>query len=87
VTEIYPLNEKIYDEDEFLTSIVTDRPCSWATETANGPSSTKDSSEEGISAGFIGSIKSFPEIKNPFPKPGPKEMLEEVWKKQDPDSC
>jgi hypothetical protein len=55
---------------------VTERPYSWLAEPASRPSSIKDSNEEGTSAGFIGSIEVSPEIIRPFPKPGPKDLLE-----------
>jgi hypothetical protein len=59
---MYPLNEKIFDEDEFLSSCVTERPYSWVTEPASRCSSIKDNNKEGTSAGITGSIKMFPEI-------------------------
>jgi hypothetical protein len=76
MTEIYPLNEKIFDQDEFL-SFVIDRPCSWVKEPASGPPSTKDSKEEGISAGFVGGIEASPEIISPSLNLDPKKC----WKK------
>ena len=69
VTEIYPLNENICDEDEFLSSCVNDRPYSQVTEPARAPSGSKDNTE-GTSAGFM---KVSPEIIRPFPKAGPRE--------------
>jgi hypothetical protein len=56
IWQIYPLNKKIFDVGEFLFSSVNERPYSWVKEPASGPSSIKDSNEEGTSAGFIGSI-------------------------------
>jgi hypothetical protein len=69
VTGMYPLNENIFGEDEFLSSYVTDRPYSRVIEPAIAPSSSKDNSEEGTSAGFI---KASPEIRS-FPKAGAKK--------------
>jgi len=74
VTEIYPLNENICDEDEFLSSCVNDRPYSQVTEPARAPSGSKDNTE-GTSAGFM---KVSPEIIRPFPKAGPRET---EWRK------
>jgi hypothetical protein len=69
VTGMYPLNENIFGEDEFLSSYVTERPYSRVVEPAIAPSSSKDNNEEGTSAGFI---KVSPEIR-PFPKAGSKK--------------
>jgi len=69
ITGMYPLNENIFGEDEFLSSYVTDRHCSRVIEPAIAPSGSKDHNEEGTSAGFI---KVSPEIR-PFPKAGPKK--------------
>jgi hypothetical protein len=70
---MYPLNENIFGEDEFLSSYVTDRPYSRVIEQAIAPSSSKDNNEDGTSAGFI---KVPPEIRL-FPKAGPKEKVRE----------
>jgi hypothetical protein len=40
VTGIHPLNENIFDEDEFLSSYVTDRPYSQVSESDKAPSSS-----------------------------------------------
>jgi len=70
VTEIYPLNENICGEDEFVSSCVTDRPYSQVTEPASAPSSSNNNTEEGSSVGFM---KVSPEIIRPYPKVGPRK--------------
>jgi hypothetical protein len=62
-------NENIFDEDEFLSFSVTDRPYNQVTEPANAPSSTKDNNEVGTSAGFM---KVSPKIIRPFPEAEPR---------------
>ena len=79
VTGMYPLNENIFSEDEFLFFYVTDRPFSRVIEPAIAPSSSKDNNEEGTSAGFI---KVSPEVR-PFPKAEPKKVREESMEKED----
>ena len=44
VRGIYPLNENIFVEDEFLSSCVTDRPWSQVTEPASASLSSKENS-------------------------------------------
>jgi hypothetical protein len=61
-------NDNIFDEDEFLTSDVTDRPYNQVTETANAPSSSKENNEVVPSAAFM---KVSPKIIRPFPEAGP----------------
>lgn len=79
VTGMYLLNENIFGEGEFLSSCVTDRPCSRVIEPAIALSGSRDNNEEGSSAGFI---KVSPEIR-PFPKAGPppKKAREESMEK------
>jgi hypothetical protein len=60
---------KIFFEDEFLSSCVTDRPYSQVTEPASASLSFKVNSEEGISAGVV---KVSAELIRPFPKDGPR---------------
>jgi hypothetical protein len=74
VTGIYPLNENIFDENEFLSSYVTDRSYSHITEPANAPSSSRNKNEEGTSAGFM---KVSPDIIRPLTKAGPRKLGEE----------
>jgi hypothetical protein len=65
VIEIYPVNENIFVEDEFLSFCVTDRPSSRVTEPTSSSLSSKENSEGGISAGFV---KVSAELIRSFPK-------------------
>ena len=62
-------NEHIFDEDEFLSSYVTDRPYNKVIEPANAPSSSKDNNVVGTSAGFM---KVSLKIIRPSPEAGSK---------------
>ena len=64
----------IFGEDECLSSYVTDRQYSQATEPASATSSCQDNNEEGTSAGFM---EMSSEIIRPFCTAG--------GRKQDPD--
>jgi hypothetical protein len=65
VIEIYPVNENIFVEDEFLSFCVTDRPSNRVTEPTSSSLVSKENSEGGISAGFV---KVSAELIRSFPK-------------------
>jgi hypothetical protein len=82
VAGIHPLNENIFDEDEFLSSYVTDRPYSQVSESDNAPSRSLGSkhntaviSKLRTSTKIIRRMKEglSPEIIRPFPKAGPRK--------------
>jgi hypothetical protein len=82
VTGIHPLNENIFGEDKFLSSYVTDRPCSQVSESDNAPSSslgskhnTAATSKLRTSTKIIRSTKEglFTEIIRPLPKARSRE--------------
>ena len=70
VTGVYPLNEKPFCEDEFLSSYVTDRIYIWVKDQAKASSNSKDNNKGGKSAGFM---KVSPEITRALPKDGPRK--------------
>jgi hypothetical protein len=83
VTGIHPLNENIFDEDEFLSSYVTDRPYSQVSESDKAPSSSLGSKHNtGVISKLRKSIKIiwsmkeglYPEIIRPFPKARPRKI-------------
>ena len=70
VTVVYPLNEKPFWEDEFLSSYVTDRIYIQVKDQAKASSNFKDNNKGGKSAGFM---KMFLEIIRALPKDGPRK--------------
>lgn len=77
VRGIYPLNEYIFVEDEFLSSCVTDRPWCQVTEPASVSLSSKDNSEQCISVGFL---KASVDLIRTFHNNGPKNWEKENGK-------
>jgi hypothetical protein len=77
VTGIYPLNENVFGEDEFLATYITDMPYSQVTDPHNALPSSKHrtdiTSQEGTSARFMGSTEVSPEIIRLCPKGGPRK--------------
>jgi hypothetical protein len=70
VTGIYPLNERIFNEDEFLSCYIPNQLYSQVTEPVTAPSSPKDNNERGT---LVQSMKVTPEIIRSLLNAGPRK--------------